>query len=117
MVNLSRRKSTSDLQKARIGSTIVLAGWEEKSKHLGKLAFLSLRDREGYAQIVANKKFMGLQSLKDLTRESVVSVKGKVKTSKAKIGGKEFVVATSSARKLGWKLTLIALGCATGLSF
>ena len=89
MVNLSRRKSTSDLQKARIGSTIVLAGWVEKSKHLGKLAFLSLRDREGYAQIVANKKFMGLQSLKDLTRESVVSVKGKVKTSKAKIGGKE----------------------------
>ena len=60
MVNLSQRKSTSDLQKARIGSTIVLAGWVEKSKHLGKLAFLNLRDREGYAQIVANKKFMGL---------------------------------------------------------
>lgn len=89
MVNLSQRKSTTALQKARIGSTIVLAGWVEKSKHLGKLAFLNLRDREGYAQIVANKKFMGLQNLKDLTRESVVAVKGKVKRSRAKSGGKE----------------------------
>ena len=89
MVNLSQRKSTSVLQKARVGSTIVLAGWVEKSKHLGKLAFINLRDREGYAQIVANEKFLGLKSLKDLTRESVVAVKGKVKTSKAKSGGKE----------------------------
>ncbi|MDP6845759.1 MAG: amino acid--tRNA ligase-related protein, partial [Candidatus Nanoarchaeia archaeon] len=89
MVNLSQRKSTSALQKAKVGSTIVLAGWVEKSKHLGKLAFLNLRDREGYAQIVANDNFLGLQSLKELTRESVVAVKGKVKTSKAKSGGKE----------------------------
>lgn len=89
MVNLSQRKPTTALQKARVGSTIVLAGWVEKSKHLGKLAFLNLRDREGYAQVVANEKFLGLQGLKDLTRESVVAVKGIVKTSKAKSGGKE----------------------------
>lgn len=89
MRNLKSRKSTSELQKAKIGSEIVLAGWAEKVKHLGKLAFITLRDREGYAQIVANERFKGLNDIHDLTRESVVLVKGKVKKSKAKAGGKE----------------------------
>ena len=94
MVNLSRRISTSDLQKAKIGSVVTLGGWVEKINHLGKLAFLSLRDREGYAQIVANKSFSGLDDLHKLTRESVIAVRGKVKRSKAKAGGKELEVSS-----------------------
>lgn len=89
MIKITKRIGTPELQKARVGSEVVLAGWVEKTKHMGKVAFVTLRDREGYAQIVANKSFSKLKELGDITRESVVAVRGKVKTSKAKSGGKE----------------------------
>ena len=63
MISLESRNSSADLQKAKVGSTIVLAGWAEKVKHLGKLAFITLRDRDGYAQIVATNSFKELDKL------------------------------------------------------
>lgn len=89
MIKLSKRVDSSKLQTSKIGSEIILAGWAEKIKHMGKMAFITLRDREGYAQIVAKKDFKDLESLHDLTRESVVLVRGKTKKSKAKSGGNE----------------------------
>ncbi len=88
MVNLSRRVSTADLQRSKLGSTLVLAGWVENFKHMGKVAFIKLRDRNGYAQVVITPSYSKLKDL-NLTRESVVAVRGNVKKSKAKSGGKE----------------------------
>jgi len=86
MINLSKRIITSELKEAKLGSNVVLAGWVEKYKHMGKVAFINLRDRGGYAQVVVPE---GMDKPKEINRESVVAVKGKVKKSLAKAGGKE----------------------------
>ncbi len=94
MIGLSKRISTIELQKAKLGSTVVLAGWVEKFKPMGKVAFIKLRDRSGYAQIVITQSYSGLKGLKEINRESVVAVRGKVKRSKAKSGGKELELSS-----------------------
>jgi len=89
MINLSKRVTTSDIQKTRIGKEVIVAGFIEQSKLLGKMAFLKLRDREGYLQIVATSEYPKMKELGSISRESVVSIRGKVKKSKARSGGKE----------------------------
>jgi len=89
MINLSKRITTSDVQKTKIGSEVIVAGWVEQSKLLGKLAFLKLRDREGYVQVVATSNYSQMKDLNSISRESVVSIRGRVKKSKARSGGKE----------------------------
>ena len=89
MINLSKRVTTSDVQKARLGTEVVVAGFVEQSKLLGKMAFLKLRDREGYLQIVATSSYPKMKELNGISRESVVSIRGRVKKSKARSGGKE----------------------------
>jgi len=83
-----KRSYSKEVQKAKLGSSVELAGWAATVKVLGKIAFVKLRDREGEIQLVAlNKKL--INSLKDLTHESVIYVKGKVRESKLKSGGNE----------------------------
>jgi len=89
MINLSKRMTTLEVQKIRLGSEIVVAGFVEQIKLLGKMAFLKLRDREGYVQIVANSNYQRMKDLNKISRESVVSIRGIVKKSKARSGGKE----------------------------
>jgi len=89
MINLSKRITTSDVQKTRLGGEVVVAGFVEQSKLLGKMAFLKLRDREGYLQIVATSEYAKMKELSNISRESVVSIRGRVKKSKARSGGKE----------------------------
>ena len=89
MINLSKRVTTSDIQKTRIGKEVIVAGFIEQSKLLGKMAFLKLRDREGYLQIVATSEYPKMKELGSISRESVVSIRGIVKKGKARSGGKE----------------------------
>jgi aspartyl-tRNA synthetase len=88
-IPLKTRIYNSDVQTKKDGSEVIVAGWLADVKLLGKLAFLKLRDRSGYLQVVATEDFKGFKKLSDLTLESVIVVKGKVKPSKAKAGGKE----------------------------
>ena len=88
MKSFSKRISSIELQKQKIGSNVLIAGFVERVKLLGKMAFLSVRDSNGYIQIVINDS-QNLKKISKLTRESVVSIEGKVKNSKAKGGGKE----------------------------
>ncbi len=76
------------------GKNVVLAGWVEKIKFLGKLSFITLRDREGKIQLTfLKKKFPDFEKIKNLTVESVVLVEGEVKKSKLKSGANEVVVS------------------------
>ncbi|MCX6815467.1 MAG: aspartate--tRNA(Asn) ligase [Candidatus Aenigmarchaeota archaeon] len=76
------------------GKTVTVAGWVAKIRDIGKVKFLILRDKEGEVQIIAKKGDI-LDSLVDtitsLTRESVVSVTGKVIKNKDAPGGFEIV--------------------------
>jgi len=82
------RTYSSEVQKAKVGSSVELAGWASAIKLLGKIAFVRLRDREGDVQLVTSDKKL-ITSLRDLTHESVIQVKGKVRKSKLKVGGNE----------------------------
>lgn len=89
MISLRRRIYSSQALRERIGSRVVLAGWAQDIKLLGKLAFVILRDREGDIQLTFLKNF---PELKNLTRESVIAVSGKVVKGKSKKYAKEVVV-------------------------
>jgi nondiscriminating aspartyl-tRNA synthetase len=92
MILLKSRISTSQAQKEKADKQVVLAGWVQESRVLGKLAFAKLRDREGDIQVVFfPDKFKKFNELKKLTRESVVSIKGKIQKSKQKSGGNEIL--------------------------
>ncbi|MBT3582402.1 aspartate--tRNA(Asn) ligase, partial [Candidatus Woesearchaeota archaeon] len=92
MIKLNDRVSTETAQKEKVGNPVVLAGWVQDIKVLGKLAFARLRDREGDIQVVFfPDKFKKFNELKKITRESVVSIKGTVQKSKLKAGGNEIL--------------------------
>jgi len=94
MIALKHRVSTASAQKEKEGKQVVLAGWVEEVRALGKVAFAKLRDRSGDIQIVFfPKKFKKFKQLKKLTRESVISVKGAIQKSKLKKGGNELIAS------------------------
>ncbi|HOT06658.1 MAG: Aspartate--tRNA ligase [Methanosaeta sp. PtaB.Bin039] len=64
------------------GSEVVLAGHAHETRDLGGILFLVVRDREGLSQVtmVAKRTERSiLETVRGLSRESVVSVRGKVK--------------------------------------
>lgn len=64
------------------GSEVTLAGHAHEIRDLGGICFLVLRDREGFAQITLLTKRVDknvLETVRGLSRESVVLVRGKVK--------------------------------------
>lgn len=65
------------------GQKVVVAGWVEDLRELGKLTFLTLRDITGVSQIVVAGQ-ENLQQVKDLSRQSVVKITGAVQESKAR---------------------------------
>ena len=72
-----------NLEPSMEGKSVVIGGWVEDMRELGKLAFLTLRDVTGVAQIV----LVGddaLKQIKELTRQSVIRVTGTIQKSKAK---------------------------------
>ncbi len=91
-IDLHKRITTAEVEKAKAGKQVILAGWAQEVRDLGKLAFIILRDREGTAQLVALKDFKDLNKIKALTRESVIAVEGAVQDSKAKDFKKEIKI-------------------------
>lgn len=76
------------------GESVVLAGWAREIRDMGKLNFIVLADREGIIQITAKNDEVPkeiLESVPKIPRESVIAVKGKVRTSKQAPGGREIV--------------------------
>ncbi len=89
MIDLTKRVYAQDAQKLNEGDSIVIAGWAENVKNLGKIAFVHVRDRTGKMQATAfpdNKYFKDIEAI---PKESVVVVSGKLAASKLKSGDKE----------------------------
>lgn len=77
-----RTHYSGDITPELDGKEVTLAGWAHETRDLGGIAFLVLRDRKGLAQVTLVKKLVGkelFKSVRSISRESVVQVRGKVK--------------------------------------
>ncbi|HOV51324.1 MAG TPA: aspartate--tRNA(Asn) ligase, partial [Methanothrix sp.] len=77
-----RTHYSGDITPELDGREVVLAGFVHETRDLGGIAFLVLRDRKGLAQITLVKKMVGkemFKSVRTISRESVVQVRGQVK--------------------------------------
>jgi len=87
-VNPSSWKRThycGELRPAHDGQDVVLMGWVHKSRDMGHLVFIDLRDREGLIQIVFRSDEAALiEEAKKLRTEYVIGVKGTVRPREAK---------------------------------
>ncbi len=76
-------KKTHDIESISIsleGNQIVIGGWVEDLRKLGKMAFLTVRDVTGIAQVIVKD----ITLPEDLTRQTVVMVQGIVQATKAR---------------------------------
>ncbi len=77
---IKRTHTCGDLCAKNIGETVSLNGWISKSRDLGGLHFIDLRDRYGKTQIVFNEdiKKKAFDRVKKLGLEDVIGITGKV---------------------------------------
>lgn len=75
-----RSHTCGELRPSHIGSTVTLSGWVQKSRDLGGMTFIDLRDRYGITQLAFNledNEQLCLEARK-LGREFVVKIEGEV---------------------------------------
>lgn len=75
-----RSHTNGELRLSHIGTTVTLSGWVQRSRDLGGMTFIDLRDRYGITQLAFNmedKAELCAQARK-LGREFVIQVKGEV---------------------------------------
>lgn len=72
----------SELSSDIIGKEVVLGGWIEDIRKLGKMTFITLRDVSGISQIIVKGELN--DNLEELNRQSVISVRGIVQETKAR---------------------------------
>ncbi len=94
-----RSHTCGELRAANIGETVVLSGWVQKTRELGGMTFVDLRDRYGITQLVfdENQNAEVCQEAKKLGREFVIQIEGKVierssKNPKMETGDIEIIV-------------------------
>ena len=75
-----RSHTCGELRVANINQTVTLAGWVQKVRNLGAMAFIDLRDRYGITQIVVEEgsNEQTKEAAARLGREFVIQVTGRV---------------------------------------
>ena len=75
-----RTHTCGELRIEHVGKTVTLAGWVQKSRKLGGMTFIDLRDRYGITQLVveADAPAALVDTATALGREFVIQVKGTV---------------------------------------
>ncbi len=72
----------AELNTELIGKQVILGGWIEDLRKLGKMTFITLRDVSGISQIIVKGELN--DRLGEINRQSVVRVKGIVQETKAR---------------------------------
>lgn len=75
MKNKYRTIYCGEVSTTNIGEEIRVAGWLEQKRNLGSLVFMTLRDETGVIQLISED----IESFKDITRESTMTVTGTVR--------------------------------------
>jgi aspartyl-tRNA synthetase len=76
-----RTNTCGELNMSNAGQNVTLCGWVQKSRDLGGMTFVDLRDRYGLTQLVFNMETNSdlCEQARKLGREFVVQAKGKVR--------------------------------------
>jgi len=112
MKGWKRTNQAGELCEAAAGLQVTLTGWVQRTRNLGGLIFVWLRDKSGLVQLVFDAEVCGEECFKlgeSLGREYVLAVKGevrlretdaindKLKTGKIEVFVKEATLLNSSA--------------------
>ena len=75
-----RTKTNGELRLANVGEVVTLAGWVQRTRKMGGMTFVDLRDRYGITQIVFNNEVNAdlCERANHLGREYVIQIKGTV---------------------------------------
>lgn len=109
-----RTVEAAELKQRPEGEKVRLLGWiASKREHGGKI-FLTLRDRSGYVQVVADKSLCDpavFEQVSDISKESSVAVEGLVSQDPRAPRGAEVHVTDVAvvAKSEPWPITLSAL--------
>ncbi len=81
-----RTKTCGELRLDNVGEVVTLAGWVQRTRKMGGMTFVDLRDRYGLTQIVFNNEVDAAlcESANHLGREYVVQITGKVEERESK---------------------------------
>ncbi len=91
----------NDIRQQHVGLNIELAGWVDVVRDHGGVIFIDLRDYTGITQVVVHDESM----LKDVNRETVISVSGVVKQRDAETVNEK--IATGQVELVCDKLTVL----------
>jgi len=81
-LGFTKTHDISELNVDLIGKQVVLGGWIEDLRKLGKMTFITLRDVSGISQVIVKGELN--DNLEEINRQSVVSIKGIVQETKAR---------------------------------
>ncbi len=84
---MNRTHNNGELRIEQVGQTVELKGWVAKTRNLGGLVFIDLRDRYGMTQLVINPETAKPEVLATATKvrnEYVIAVKGEVAERQSK---------------------------------
>ena len=74
-----RNFNCGELNLEKVGTTVILSGWVQKSRNLGNVLFIDLRDRYGITQLKFEQNNIQLfNKAQSLGREYVLKIVGKV---------------------------------------
>ena len=95
-----RTHTCGELRLANIGENVTLSGWVQRTRKMGGMTFVDLRDRYGITQLVFNNEVNEslCEQANKLGREYVLQVKGTVserssKNNKVATGDIEIIVS------------------------
>ncbi len=81
-MQFNRTHDIEDLNSNMKGQEVILGGWVEDFRKLGKMTFLTVRDVTGITQVIVKED--ASKGLEGLTRQSVIRVKGTIQETKAR---------------------------------
>ena len=81
-VKFNRTHYIEDVKSSMNGQEVILGGWVEDLRKMGKMTFLTLRDVTGITQIILTDDI--IKSTEDITRQSVVRITGKIQDTRAR---------------------------------
>lgn len=78
-MNEYRDHNCGELRKENVGERVKIAGWIQKSRNLGGLVFIDLRDQYGLTQCVISGEGELVDTVSNIPTESTVSIEGTVR--------------------------------------